>query len=162
VVAAGGTASVTIVATASANATASSRSFDNNATVSATTGDDNTGNDTSNTVSTTQAGVGATADLTVSKQGPGTVSQVGGDLTYTITVTHKGNTGSTGVVVHDTLASGLTLKAAGSSAGCSAAGPVVPSSVGVVAAGGTASVTIVATASANSTTSSRSFDNSAT
>src|SRR5262249_20858907 len=136
--------------------------FDNSATVSATTGDDNSGNDTSNTVSTTQAGVGATADLTVSKQGPATVAQAGGDLTYTITVTNTRNTGSTGVVVKDTLSSGLTFNVSGSSAGCSAVGQVVTCTVGAVAAVWTASVTTPATASANNTTRSRTFDNSAT
>jgi hypothetical protein len=80
-VAAGGQVVLTIVASADANTSTSSRSLLNSASVAAATGDDNPNNDTSNTVTTTQAGVAAAtphdrieallADVQAADIGPG-------------------------------------------------------------------------------------------
>src|SRR5262249_21679977 len=50
---------ITIVATAAPNLSNDAITFTNSASVSANKGDDNTGNNTSNTVTTTQPGIGA-------------------------------------------------------------------------------------------------------
>jgi uncharacterized repeat protein (TIGR01451 family) len=57
------------------------------------------------------------ADLSIVKSGPSTV--VAGNLvSYTVTASNAGPTTATNVVVADTIPSGLTFNAAGSSAGC--------------------------------------------
>jgi uncharacterized repeat protein (TIGR01451 family) len=101
------------------------------------------------------------ADVSVAKVGPASVAQAGGQLSYSLTVSQVGNVGSTGVVVTDVLPAGLSFVAAGSSAGCAAVGQTVTCTVGAVAANGQVVLTVVASAGANTGTSSRSFLNQA-
>jgi len=76
----------------------SAGSISNTATISATTSDPNSGNNTS-TVNTNLA---QSADLAVTKSGP-TVAAVGTDVAYTITVSNAGPSDATAVTLSDTL-----------------------------------------------------------
>jgi uncharacterized repeat protein (TIGR01451 family) len=77
----------------------------NQATVSSTTADPNTGNNSSSIVTTN---VGAQADLAVAKSGPATAIP-GQNVTYTVTVTNNGPSPATGVVVTDSTPAGLAF-----------------------------------------------------
>ncbi|MFA5273751.1 MAG: hypothetical protein WC353_06375, partial [Candidatus Peribacter sp.] len=57
------------------------------------------------------------ADLSITKSGPSSVLR-GDNVTYTLTARNAGPSTATNVVVTDTIPSGLTFNAAGSSAGC--------------------------------------------
>src|SRR5262245_62488927 len=61
------------------------------------------------TATTTQAGVAAASDVSVSKTAPATVPQTGGNITYSITASHTGNTAATEVTETDTLPAGTTF-----------------------------------------------------
>ncbi|OGJ74039.1 hypothetical protein A2217_00110 [Candidatus Peribacteria bacterium RIFOXYA2_FULL_55_28] len=89
----------------------------NIASVSAATTDPNPGNNQSQTVSTTVQCPVAQADVTVSKNGPGTVVR-GNTVSYTLTALNNGPDTATNVVVEDPIPSGLTFNQSASSAGC--------------------------------------------
>ena len=102
----------------SGNDPSSSRS--NTATVTTDSADTNAGNNSSTATTT----LTASADLTISKTGPATVSQ-GGQLSYTITAGHAGGSIATGVSVTDALPPGLNFVSLASPAGWSCATPAV-------------------------------------
>lgn len=84
--------------------------------------------------------VAASTDLAITKTGPATAT-AGTDITYTLAVTNNGPSTATGVVITDTLPAGATFVAA--SGGGTLAGTVVTwPTIGTLAPGGTASVTI--------------------
>jgi uncharacterized repeat protein (TIGR01451 family) len=72
----------------------------------------------------------------------GTVTS-GGQLSYTLQVGDKGPQSATGVVVTTVLPAGLSLIAAMSSSGCSQSGQTVSCTVGSLAVGGVATLTVV-------------------
>ena len=80
--------------------------------------------------------------LHVVKDGPAT-GDLGGTGSYTMTVINSGNRASTATTFTDTLPSGETFVAQGSSAGCSAVGQVVTCSVNALAAGHSQGFTVV-------------------
>jgi uncharacterized repeat protein (TIGR01451 family) len=83
-------------------------------------------------------------DLSLTKTVNNTTPNVGQDVTFTVTVRNDGPNAATGVAVHDALPAGLTFKTYASAAGNydSATGVW---SVGNLAVGGSATISIVAT-----------------
>jgi uncharacterized repeat protein (TIGR01451 family) len=138
----------TLVVTAAANATPGSP-FNDSASVTATTADPNSSNN-----SATQNGtiVGAPADLAVTASGPATANE-GDQVTYTVTVTNTDATSSgTGVVLTDALGANLRYVSATTSQGTfSQSGGVVTFTVGTLAAGASATVTVTAQATEDAT-----------
>jgi uncharacterized repeat protein (TIGR01451 family) len=147
-VASGSSDIFTLVVTAPANATPGS-AFNDSASVTATTADPNSSNN-----SATQSGtiVGAPADLAVTASGP-TNANEGDQVTYTVTVTNKdaANTG-TGVVATDTLGANLKYVSAATSQGTfSQSGGVVTFNLGTLAPGASATLTVTAQATEDGT-----------
>ncbi|MGH2635138.1 MAG: COG1361 S-layer family protein [Actinomycetota bacterium] len=100
---------------------------------------------TTNTVVTDVTGC-TTPDVSFSKSGPATVAQ-GGTVTYTISVSNTGNGPSLPITVTDSVDAAFTnVQASTSQGNCSVNGNNVSCSIGVLAAGGSATVTITATA----------------
>ncbi|KAF8062665.1 LEC14B protein [Scenedesmus sp. PABB004] len=91
------------------------------------------------------------ADLVVRKTGPTSLIAVGQDITYTIVVTNNGNAAANNAVLVDTLTAPLSPKSVTPSS-CTIAGLVVTCALGSVPAGGSTTVTLVATASGAGTT----------
>ncbi len=97
---------------------------------------------------------GAQADLAVSKADAPDPAQVGGNLTYTLTVTNNGPAQATGIVLTDTLPAMVTLVSATPSQGsCSVAGNAVTCSLGGLGGSASAAATIVVTPTAGGTLS---------
>ena len=89
-----------------------------------------------------------TADLAVTKAADPTVGTAGQALTYTLTVTNVGPFQDTGVIATDAVPAGAVFDAASASQGtASLAGGTVVASLGDLAAGNSATVTIVVTPS---------------
>ncbi|MCP5015171.1 MAG: DUF11 domain-containing protein, partial [Ketobacter sp.] len=86
------------------------------------------------------------ADLSVGKVDALDPVTVGDDVTYTVTVANAGPDTALAVTLTDTLPVGVIFGSA--TGGCSEAGGVVSCDLGSVAAGGSASVTIVVTSTA--------------
>ena len=145
--AAGASTTFTIVVTAPAQAGA----LNNSATVSATTPDPAPGNNTD----TASTAVNASADLSVTKSGPATVT-AGGSISYTVNAANNGPSDAASVSVTDTLPAGVTFVSVNASnAGwtCTNAGNVSVSCVrGTWAVGSSTTFTIVVTAPAQSAT----------
>ena len=139
-IAGGGTASVTVVA---AGPTAGT--FVNSASVTATETDQDTSNNAASvtTVVTVQT---RNADVSLSMAGPATVAlgTIGVNVTYTLTVTNSGPLSATGVIVSDPLPAGMTFISAAPSQGSCTGTAIVTCALGVMANGGSATVTIVA------------------
>src|SRR5207248_1889598 len=136
--------------------------LDNSATVSSTgTAEGSTSNNASNTTHTT---VNASADLTIAKSAP--ASTTAGDpagFDYTLTVTNNGpSTHTGGVSVSDTLPTGTTFQATGSSTDCSASGQVVSCSRSVTIASGLSTVFTVHVTVGAAVANGTILDNSAT
>src|SRR5207247_10148515 len=92
------------------------------------------------------------ADLVVTKTGPVTAT-VSSPLTYSIVARNNGPSPATGVTVSDTLPSGVSFVSASSSQGtCTSASGTVTCSVGNLASGASATITINATAPATAGT----------
>jgi uncharacterized repeat protein (TIGR01451 family) len=83
---------------------ANGATFNNTASVTSTTPDDNPASDLTSTVNGTIVAVG---DLSVTKTGPATVT-AGTDATYTITMANSGPSVAQNVVLTDTLPTGAT------------------------------------------------------
>jgi uncharacterized repeat protein (TIGR01451 family) len=89
------------------------------------------------------------ADLAVSILDAPDPVAVGATLTYTVTIANRGPSAASGVAMADTLPTTTTfVSAAASQGGCGAVGPTVICSLGVIAVGGSATVTIKATVQA--------------
>src|SRR5262249_6639067 len=85
----------------------------------------------------------AAADLSITKTAPATVA-AGQQFTYTLAVHNGGPNDATGVAVTDTLPAGVTFVSA--STGCTNASGTVTCTVGNLANGANATITIVVTA----------------
>ena len=132
--ASGATTTITIVVAIDADA-ASGSSIANTANVTTTTNDPNDANDSS----TTTATVATSADLTVTKSGPASVT-AGTNATYTIDVTNNGPSDAANVSLSDTLPPNTTLVSA--TPGCSGT-TTVTCTVGTLTDGASATITIV-------------------
>jgi uncharacterized repeat protein (TIGR01451 family) len=93
-----------------------------------------------------------TRNLVVTKADSPDPLTLGGDLTYTMTVTNQGPGTMTGVTAADTLPAGVTFGSATSSQGtCVQAAGVVTCSIGTMPAGATVTVTVVVRPTATGT-----------
>ncbi len=139
----GASAHLTIVVTVAAT----SGTLSNTAQVSGNQTDPNTANNSSTATTSLPS-----ADLSITKTAPASVAS-GGSLTYTITVTNGGPQAATASTVTDTLPSGETYQSATTSQGsCSQSRGTVTCSLGSLAYGGSAHVTITVTVTAKSGT----------
>ena len=127
------TLSGTVSATATGNLT-------NTATVEPPSGvtDSNTNNNSSTDTDT----LTPTADLSITKTAPNLVI-VGNNLTYTLTVTNKGSSNATGVIVTDKLPSGVTFVLATPIGSCSQLVGTVTCNQGNLAGGATDTIEII-------------------
>jgi len=83
-------------------------------------------------------------DLAITKTDSNDPATAGGQLTYTLVVTNNGPSGATGVTVTDTLPAALSFVSGTSTSGTvNHAGGVVTAAVGNLAAGQTATITLV-------------------
>jgi uncharacterized repeat protein (TIGR01451 family) len=97
-----------------------------------------------------RSGTPQVSDLSVTKTGPAT-AVLGQSVTYQIVATNNGPTDATGVTVTDVLPAGATLTSATSSIGtCTGTGPVI-CSIGNLANGSSATITVVATLNTSGT-----------
>jgi uncharacterized repeat protein (TIGR01451 family) len=121
------------------------------ASATATTTDPNSSNNTNITATTTVAATG-NADMSVSMTGtPSTVNQ-GDTLTYTISVSNNGPNQATNVTLTDALPSGVTYASVSTTAGtCSQASGTVTCLLGTMSNGGSATVTLLASAGSSAT-----------
>lgn len=143
-VAPGATATVTVVM--AVPSTFPGGDVANTATVTATTRDP----DQTNNGATFTLGTGEQADLQLTKAaGPPSPAVAGTNATFTLTVHNAGPSAATGVELTDPLPAGLTLVSATPSQGTCAAGPPVDCSLGALAAGADATVTLTVHVGAN-------------
>jgi uncharacterized repeat protein (TIGR01451 family) len=103
---------------------------------------DPTPTDDSVTLFTAVTGATTTPDLALSGNAPSSVT-LGSDVTYTLTVTNDGTAGASGVTVADSLPSGATFVSA--SDAVTLLNGALTFNVGSLAAGGSASLTVVVT-----------------
>jgi uncharacterized repeat protein (TIGR01451 family) len=137
---------ITVEVTAPAQAT----TLTNSAAVASTTDDPNPSNNSSSVTT----GVSPSADLSIVKTGPATVS-AGGSTTYTLVVANAGPSDAADLTVTDTLPAGVTFVSAdGSGWTCTNTGDTSVSCLRpALATGATApAVTVVVTAPAQATT----------
>ncbi|WP_353648310.1 LPXTG cell wall anchor domain-containing protein [Nakamurella sp. A5-74] len=121
-------------------------SLANTATVSATTADDVTTNNSSTATTT----VTRQADVALTKSGTPASAAAGTQVTYTLTATNAGPSSAAGTQIVDQLPAGVTLVSATPSAGtCTTAGTTVTCDTGTIAAGGAVTSTLVVTVNAN-------------
>ncbi|MFM8529270.1 MAG: DUF11 domain-containing protein, partial [Ilumatobacteraceae bacterium] len=131
---------LTVVATVLAPASGPAPTRTNTATATSSTPDPNPGNNTdSDTVTPLQA------DLAVTKVVDNPTPNVGQNVTFTIVVSNFGPDTATQVAVADQLPAGLTFVSASPSTGAYTGGVWT---VGTVAAGGSATLTVIATVAA--------------
>jgi len=124
----------------------------NKASVKSNEFDPNTANNTA-TASTT---VNPAADLSITKSDFPDPVLVRQRLTYAITLTNRGPSAATGVMVTDTLpSSAIFISATPSQGSCTRSGATVTCTIGTLANGATARVTIVVTPTAVGTITNR-------
>ena len=152
-IASGGNATITLVVDVSASA---SGSITNTSTVTATETETNSANNTATQVTT----LTRSADLAITKSDTPDPVVAGQTITYTLTVTNNGPSDASGVTVTDTLPSGVTFVSATPSQGtATGAGNTVTASLGNLADGASATITITGTVAA---TASGTLTNTAT
>jgi fibronectin-binding autotransporter adhesin len=138
---AGATSVFTLVVNVRAN-TANGATVSNTATIATTSDDPSSANNTS-TANTT---VATSADLAIAKTGTASVT-AGQNITYTITTTNNGPSDAVGVSVTDVLPSGTTFVSATPSQGSCSGTATVTCSLGTVANGASATITLVVSTS---------------
>jgi large repetitive protein len=164
----GGVATISLVVNVSAGAV-----ITNTATATTTTSDTNSANNSATATTTVQAPPAPTADLAVTKTDTPDPVPAGNNLTYAITVTNNGPSAAQDVTVTDTLPAGTAFVSATPSQGSCAGTTTVICSLGSIANGGVATISLVVnvsagavitnTATATTTTSdTNSANNSAT
>ena len=143
-IASGGSATLTVVVT-----TASVGTLAHTASVASGTGDPTPGN---NNASRDVNVVAAQADLNVSMSASPSTVLLGGNVTYTLTVGNAGPQAATGVVLTDVLPGGVAVASIVASQGTtSQSGGTITVSLGTLASGASATITIVVTPSAAAT-----------
>ena len=139
-IASGSTDTFTIIVSAP-NTLAPGSAFSDTASVTASTADPNSAN---NTATVTGSIVGPPADVAVTMTGTASASE-GDNVMYTMTVTNNSLNQATGVVVTDTLGANLKFVSATASQGTfSQSGSTVTYSLGTIAPGGTVTLTVTA------------------
>jgi uncharacterized repeat protein (TIGR01451 family) len=142
---AGGTATLTITATAAAPGLVT-----NTATVSATEPDPVSGNN-SDAEPTTIAASATDADLTIAKSGPARAG-VGETILYTITATNRGPGAAADVQMQDSVPVGLTMQSAAASQGtCSLTSSSIVCALGTIPVGTSVEISILASATVTGT-----------
>jgi uncharacterized repeat protein (TIGR01451 family) len=138
----GAVVTIRIVVTAGAPGTVS-----NSASVSASTPDPNTANNTSAAVATTITGSasGASADLRITKTASPDPLVFGNTLTYTLAVRNNGPDAAAGVVVTDALPPGVAFGSASADQGSCSGTTTVVCSLGNIASGATVRIHISVT-----------------
>lgn len=126
----------------------------NTATVASTTPDPNPANNSATVVTPVET----RADLTLTKSADRGTVAAGEGMTYTLVVVNSGPSDATGVVITDTIPTGMELIL--HSDGCTVAGNTVTCPVGDVPVGGTATVTLTVRIPSGSTATA--FTNTAT
>ncbi len=152
-IASGSSDTFTLVVTAPGSL-ANGAAFNDTASVQASNSDPNTSNNSA-AWNTTIVNVNPNADLSVSVSGPATANE-GATVTYTITVTNAGPSSASGATLTDTLGALLNYKSAtlnGTAVTPTVANGVVTVSLGTIASGGKATVTITAQAIEDGSTS---------
>jgi uncharacterized repeat protein (TIGR01451 family) len=84
----------------------------------------------------------ASADVGITKSGPATIL-AGAPLTYTLTVSNAGPQAASNVVVNDTLPAGTTFVSATPTQGSCAGTTTVTCTLGAIASGGSATITLI-------------------
>jgi uncharacterized repeat protein (TIGR01451 family) len=131
------TATVDVVVKVAASTTGT---LTNTATVSAATTDPNTGDNTAITTTT----VSPTADVSIAQTDTPDPIRVGKTLTYTIAVANAGPVQATSTTVKDTLPQTEQFRSVKASQGkCTRSGQAITCSLGTIASGRTATITIV-------------------
>ncbi|MCC7370482.1 MAG: DUF11 domain-containing protein [Chloroflexi bacterium] len=133
----GSTATVTIVVTTTTVGT-----LTNSASVTANEPDP----DMTNNGANSGTGVAASADLSIVKTDTADPISAGQNVTYTVVVTNNGPSPATGVQAVDLLPAGATYVSATPSQGNCSGTSTVSCTVGSLASGGSATITLVATA----------------
>ncbi len=137
--ASGGTRTVTVQGVVAAGA--SGTTLTNTATIDADQLDPDPSNDTSPPATTS---VDSVADLVLTKTVNRATASVGDSLTYTLQVRNNGPQPATNVAITDPMPSGIVRTNATATQGSCAAGQPVVCSLGTLAVGATATVTIAA------------------
>lgn len=132
----GASATVTIVVMTTAVGTLS-----NTAAASASTADPTSANNAASAATTVKPP--PTADLVIAKTDAPDPVTLGGNVTYTITVTNNGPDPAAETTVSDTLPAGVTLVSATTSQGTCSGTTTVSCSLGSLASGATATVTLI-------------------
>ena len=92
-----------------------------------------------------------TIDLSITKSGAPNPAVLGNQITWTMTVTNAGPSPATGVKVADPVPAGTTFVSATSTVGTCTGGAMVNCSLGNMAVGATATITLVTTSTATGT-----------
>ncbi len=137
----------------------SAGSITNNASVSSDVADPVPANNSASATTT----VDPVADLAITKSDSPDPVASGQQLTYTLGISNAGPSGAAGVLVSDTLPSGVTFGSATPSQGsCSQAAGTVTCTLGTIASGASASVTINVTPSSGGTITNQASVSAAT
>src|SRR5262249_8909481 len=127
-IASSGSATITIAVAPTAAGTIS-----NTASLSSTTADPNSGNNTASTSTI----VGTSADLSITKTGSPNPALAGTPVTYTLMVRNDGPSPAVAVTVIDTLPAGVSFGSSSTSVGTCSGAATVTCNLGSVAAGAT-------------------------
>ncbi len=100
---------------------------------------------TANNAAQASSAVGDAADLRIVKTVDRATAEIGDTVTWTLTASNLGPLGATGVSVTDAVPAGVTITSATTSAGTCTVGAPVTCSLGALANGASATITVVGT-----------------